>query len=157
MILVKESGGILGYTDVTRAHATPYVMMETDGCKNGVEAIRRKEYERYSGRHIKHASSADKDTELPAGQVVTITKISEDTVFDSEEIIAYGTVKPSQFDHEIKFAYGWTSYFLLAPAPWEPSGTPPIRRRVEGSIALVESLFNVSEATPTWGEPVAPK
>src|SRR4051812_17102524 len=56
MILVKESGGILGYTDVTRAHATPYVMMETDGCKNGVEAIRRKEYERYSGRHIKHAS-----------------------------------------------------------------------------------------------------
>ncbi|HEX4265558.1 MAG TPA: hypothetical protein VH597_14575 [Verrucomicrobiae bacterium] len=159
MILVKEGRGILGYSDVPRVHASPYVILETNGCADAIEAVGRKEYESFNRSNPRPSDAfATKGTpiELPAGQWVTITKVSDDVVWDGEEIIAYGKVKPPQFAHEVTFAYGWSTSYLLAPAPWEPATTPPARRNVRTQPFSISSI-RVSRDTPTWGEPAAEK
>jgi hypothetical protein len=156
VLLVKEGRGILGTSDVTRVHASPYVILETNGCANAVDAIQKKEYEKYSrrGPGASDASAAERTSiELPAGQLVTITKVSEDMVWDGDEIVAYGKVKPREFACEVSFAYGWSTSDLLAPAPWEPVGTPSIRRNVGIPLFHIDSMFHVSMDTPTWGDP----
>ena len=160
MILAKEGQAVVGYSDVSRAHATPYVILETNGCANVVEVIERKEYENFNrSRPRVSDAGAVKGTpiELPAGQLVTITKVSHDMVGDGEEIVAYGKVKLSQFAHEVTFAYGWSTSYLLAPAPWESAATPPIRRYVGTQPFNIDSMFHVSMDTPTWGEPAPGK
>jgi hypothetical protein len=157
MILAKEGQAFLGYSDVSRAHATPYVILETNGCANTVEVIQRMEYGNYSRRHSEASAAKGTAIELPAGQLVTITKVSDDMVWDSEEIIAYGKVKPRQFAREVSFAYGWSTSYLLAPAPWEPAATPPIRRNIGIQPFNIDSMFHVSLDTPTWGDPAMGK
>lgn len=131
MILLKEGRGFWTGEAVPRVRVSPYVMYDGD---KSVE----------KGAPIK----------LPAGQQVKITKVCDEIMGDSANIIAYGTVVPPNATNRITFGYQWGMIWQLHPAPWEPEGTPELRRRV-GALPSHWNydIFQPPTNAPTWGEP----
>jgi hypothetical protein len=64
---------------------------------------------------------------LPVGHPIRIIRVSEETHFDTANIIAYGRTKLPWNEKEITIAYSWADLWTLHPAPWEPDDTPPVR------------------------------
>jgi hypothetical protein len=89
---------------------------------------------------------------LPVGHLIRIARVSEETHFDSGNIIAYGRTKLPSSEKEITFAYVWATGWTLHPAPWEPDETPPIR---PAGIKLPPHFdydtFKGPKDAPKWG------
>lgn len=65
------------------------------------------------------------DPVLPAGAVLRIDRISQPVVFDSsfQDIEVFGRLQDGR-----TFRYRWGSGQDLFRAPWEPDGTPDLRK-----------------------------
>ncbi|HUA67830.1 MAG TPA: hypothetical protein VMA13_04715 [Candidatus Saccharimonadales bacterium] len=93
--------------------------------------------------------------ELPVGHKVQIDSVWDEVVVDEEQIIAYGhtTIPPST--KEVSFAYPWGEFWILWPAPWEPSDTPE-KRGPPGRLPphFDYDMFKAPAGTPEWGTKV---